>query len=118
MPVTIVFDHTDRAAAAIIANSDELTRKVADTSKDWAETHVPVLTGALKRGIQIEGTGRSLAVTASSREGGAPREYARYVEYGTRYTAAQPFMLPAHVAGLLSVPRHGAVFGAAIEAAV
>lgn len=118
MPVTIVFDHTDRAALAIIANSDDLTRAVAETSKDWAEAHVPVRTGSLKRGIQLEGAGNHLNIVASSRQGGADREYARYVEYGTRFTPAQPFMLPAHVAGLLSVPRHGAVFGAAIEAAV
>lgn len=118
MPVVIVYNHLPQVIAAVIANEDDLSKDVATTMKNAAEFFSPVRTGALRNGIQLEGEGsRTVYVTASSIEGGATREYARYVEYGTRFTPAQPFMMPGFVSGLIALPRHARAYGAKIEAA-
>lgn len=118
MPVTVVYDHLPRVALAVLENADDLSKDVATTMKERAEFYVPVLYGFLKAGIQLEGEGSTtVSVTASSIAGGGPREYAAYVEYGTRFTPAQPFMMPGFINGVISVNRHGRVYGAKIEAA-
>ena len=51
---------------------------------------VPVDTGSLKRsiGLELKDTGLTAKVTPTM-------EYAPYVEYGTRYMNAQPYVRPA-----------------------
>lgn len=53
--------------------------------------YVPVDTGTLKRSIGLELTGGGM--TAEVEPG---MDYAGYVEYGTRYMEAQPYMRPAY----------------------
>ena len=55
-----------------------------------AQRNAPVDTGNLKRSIRLEITDGEL--TAESE---ATAEYAPYVEWGTRYMDAQPYMKPA-----------------------
>lgn len=55
-----------------------------------AQRNAPVDTGNLKRSIQLEISDGGL--TAESE---ATAEYAPYVEWGTRYMEAQPYMRPA-----------------------
>ncbi len=119
MPVTVVYNHLPRCAAACLERAPELSQAVAEVMRDGAQAAVPVLTGALRTGIQLEGTGGTeVSVTASSIAGGATREYSQYVEYGTRHASSQPFMMPGFVAGVASVPVKGRTeFGAYIEAA-
>ena len=53
---------------------------------------VPVDTGNLKRSISLEEGNDGLSVRVS-----APTEYAEYVEKGTRFMDAQPYMKPSHL---------------------
>lgn len=115
MPVTVVYDHLPRCAAQALAGQDELSSEVAEVMHDAAKQLVPVRTGALRNGIQLQ-RGNPAEVTASSLEGGAPREYAQYNEYGTRYMSANPFMMPGFVRGLAAVPVKGREYGRRIEA--
>lgn len=66
----------------VIRNASEMQKKAMELT--------PVDTGFLKRSIGLtewpSGFGISVSPTA---------EYAPYVEYGTRYQSAQPFMRPA-----------------------
>lgn len=71
------------AVARIVAqNGAELQQK--------AQRKSPVDTGTLRRSIRldIEDGGMTAEVSANT-------EYAAYVEYGTRFMAAQPFLRPA-----------------------
>ena len=73
--------------------------------RDLAAQLVPVDTTALKRTIRVEGpeaAGGSITYTvlagdpsASRPNDGQPVNYARYVEYGTSASTAQPFLTPA-----------------------
>lgn len=55
-----------------------------------AQRYAPVDTGTLKRSIRLEI--RDSELTA---EVAATTDYAAYVEYGTRFMLAQPYMRPA-----------------------
>ena len=55
-----------------------------------AQRNAPVDTGNLKRSIGLEIKDNGLTA-----ESAAAAEYAPYVEYGTRFRKAQPFMGPA-----------------------
>ena len=56
-----------------------------------AENNAPVDTGTLKRSITIEIEDDGLTAVIAPHT-----EYAAYVEYGTRYMTAQPYMRPAY----------------------
>lgn len=60
----------------------------ADRTQRNARRFAPVLTGALREGIVVEGHGLTASVVSTIR-------YADYVEYGTSDTAPQPYMRPA-----------------------
>ena len=61
--------------------------------QESAQRKVPVDTGNLKRSIELEI--RDSGLTA---EVEPTAEYAAYVEYGTRYMNAQPYMRPSYTA--------------------
>lgn len=56
-----------------------------------AQICVPVDTGFLKNSIELEITDGGMTAIVEPYA-----EYAAYVEYGTRYMAAQPYMRPAY----------------------
>lgn len=62
-------------------------RSARAIAKD-AKANAPVDTGALRDSIRAEGNGLKWTVVV-----GAP--YGVYVEFGTMYMSAQPFLLPA-----------------------
>lgn len=68
---------------AVRLNGSQMQRK--------AQRHAPVDTGTLKRsiGLEISDAGYTAIIKPTA-------EYAAYVEYGTRYMGAQPFMRPAY----------------------
>ena len=66
----------------VTLNASELQRN--------AQKHAPVDTGFMRRSIGIEYDDFGLTARVTARA-----EYAPYVEYGTRYMNAQPFMRPA-----------------------
>lgn len=53
-----------------------------------AKANAPVDTGELRRGIKGSFKGQSYEVVST-------KAYSGYVEYGTRFMSAQPFMKPA-----------------------
>ena len=69
-------------APVIKLNGSELQQK--------AQRYAPVDTGNLRRSIQlsIKDNGMTAEVTATA-------EYSAYVEYGTRFMNAQPYVRPA-----------------------
>lgn len=67
--------------------------KRAESVARKARRLVPVDTGALKESIAVELNRRT--GSASVTVGNAQVDYAPFVEYGTRHTAAQPFLTPA-----------------------
>lgn len=72
------------------------TYQTAQHVQQVARGLVPYVTGALHDGIEIaKGGVYNWTVTASSVAGGAEREYAAYVEYGTWKMGAQPYLRPA-----------------------
>lgn len=116
--IEIIKDNIPQVIAAILAGRDELGKGVADAIEKYAKDFVPVLTGALKISIRSSGGGGTYEITADSMEGGAPRSYAGYVEYGTSKMAPQPYMTPAYEAGkATALPVEEAKFIAKIEAA-
>lgn len=118
MGIKIIYDHIPQVIVAVNAGRDELAKGVAEGMEGYANDFVPVRTGALKASIHVSGGGGTYEVIAQSTEGGAPRDYAGYVEFGTTKMAAQPYMMPAYVSGMAtSLPKEEAVFGAKIEAA-
>ena len=72
---------------AIQAAEKELQLTALEIERD-AKLNAPVDTGMLRASITSTGGG-------SEYEIGTNIEYAPFVEYGTRYMAAQPFLLPA-----------------------
>ena len=66
---------------------------IRDRLQAKAQRNAPVDTGTLKRSISL--VLRDGVLTAESE---ATAEYAPYVEWGTRFMNAQPFMRPAYYA--------------------
>lgn len=95
-----------------------VARDVAEDVQQNAQHFVPVRFGFLRDSITMSGAGGSWEVWAQSTFGGADREYASYVEYGTSKMAAQPFMLPAAQKGAnVDVWVAGREFGSDIRRA-
>lgn len=114
----LTYDHFPQVIVAVKTGSDEISKNVAEAIAEYARILVPVRTGALKISIDVSGGGNSYEVSAESTAGGAPREYAGYVEYGTSRMAAQPYMHPAYIMGKdTRLPIEEAKYGAKIEAA-
>ena len=116
--VNLTHNNLPNVIDAVQSEAAECVRQCADGIRDQAQANAPVLTGALRSGIDVEGAGTSVIVKASSLDGGGEREYAAYNEFGTRYMSAQPFMLPGYQAALGStVPAAVSEYAAKIEGA-
>lgn len=82
-----------RLALGKKADMDAVKRMVKQNGAELqarAQRNAPVDTGNLKRSIRLDISDGGL--TAESE---ATAEYAPYVEWGTRYMEAQPYMRPA-----------------------
>lgn len=55
-------------------------------------------TGALRRSIRTQRSARSRFVSANT-------SYAQFIEYGTRFMEARPFMRQAHKAGIAALRK-------------
>lgn len=69
-----------------------LIRKAVSETESLAKIRVPVATGALKNSITSSLEARGNVVVG---EVGTSLHYAAYVEYGTRFSPAQPYLVPA-----------------------
>lgn len=119
MAVIVVYDHLPQCAVVAVTAADALAMDIAKDAHKSARRGVPVRTGALFRGIEVSGAmgNGSAEVTSSSLAGGGHREYAFYVEFGTRNTPAQPYMVPAAVYAFARLPIHARTYGRKIEMA-
>lgn len=66
-----------------------MVAKTAAEASAYAQRIVPVDTGRLKQSIGVWPGDGGLSATVTP-----DTEYMVYVEYGTRYMAAQPYMMP------------------------
>ena len=76
------------------ATLDDVKRVVRKNGADMqsrAQRNAPVDTGTLKRSLGLEITNSGMAAEVEP-----TAEYAPYVEYGTRFMDAQPFVKPAY----------------------
>lgn len=71
----------------------EALREIAQVIVDAAQANAPVDTGFLRDNIQIQDESDTSVTVVSQ------AEYSSFVEFGTRYMAAQPFFEPAIEAG-------------------
>lgn len=79
--------------AAMPAKVDAIVAKVAADMMADAQSRAPIDTGNLR------GSHYFRKVATAEYEVGASASYTLYVELGTRYMRAQPFLMPAWVAG-------------------
>ena len=103
-------NNVPRLIAMLPQEADRMTGDMAEKIRDAAQGHAPVDTGHLKSKIRVEGAGSSRTVVSDTGDG-SHREYAAYNEYGTRYMAAQPYMMPGF---LQAMGQIGTVLGAAV----
>lgn len=76
----------DDVRKVVRKNGAEMARKMV-TNADFDKGYQ---TGTTKRSINLEMENNGLTASA-----GATTEYAEYLEYGTRFMEAQPFVKPA-----------------------
>jgi HK97 gp10 family phage protein len=87
---------TPDAGVKISAAVDAMLGRLAEEIAQDARRYAPRDTGALIAGIEAtEPTNGSVRVVANRVVPGDDPKVPVYVEYGTRYMAAQPFMRPA-----------------------
>lgn len=101
MPVTIrvVSNHLPEASAYVHAAVRAVVAETAYDVEAKAKAIVPVRTGTPRRSIHtvIEASGLRAVV-------GPSVSYSAFVELGTRYMAARPYMRPAAAAVLRLLP--------------
>lgn len=67
-----------------------VVRKNGSEMQKKAQRNAPVDTGTLKRSIGLDVSGNGMEATVEP-----TAEYAAYVEFGTRFMEAQPYLKPA-----------------------
>jgi HK97 gp10 family phage protein len=72
-------------------------KQTAVLTKEEAIDNCPVRTGALRKSIYYKVSDYSYSV-------GAKAEYGGYVEFGTRYMEAQPYLRPAFIFVTRTIP--------------
>ena len=83
----------DDVKRVVRQNGSELQRKIqknADFKGHWEGNKFKKPTGTTKRSVSLKIKDNGLTV-----ESGPTTDYAEYLEFGTRYMEAQPFVKPA-----------------------
>lgn len=75
-------EKVEEVKKVVQVNGSELQRSM--------QSYAPVDTGFLRRSINLSSKEKGMSVSVKP-----TADYAPYVEYGTRYMAAQPFVRPA-----------------------
>ena len=81
--------HLDKAAS--LKDVQQVVKSNTSNMTANMQKLVPVDTGYMKRSIKME-----LTEGGSSGQAGPHTDYSAYVEYGTRFQSAQPFVKPAY----------------------
>lgn len=101
----VEFDHLDEFEQAAQNVIDLAMEEGAASIVQTARTIVPVRTGHLQSSIHAVPTRTGWRV-APEELSGEEVSYARFVEFGTRYMAAQPFIRPAYERHRVEITRH------------
>jgi HK97 gp10 family phage protein len=88
--VRIVFNYLPKISAELQPAAIKIVSRSAANIESMAKEIVPVRTGTLRRSIHQEPRGDALRKTI-----GPDTPYDAFVEYGTRYMAARPYMTPS-----------------------
>lgn len=99
--IRLVFNHVPAVILTLHKREDNLARDLAVNVREGARAKAPKRTGNLTRTIHTEkvsGAVGSMYITQANTKYIDPtlRDYAAYNEFGTRYMAAQPYMMPAY----------------------
>ena len=90
MAVTSQLQDNSAAVEALLkAACDQAERAGANRLRDNIQARTPVRTGRLRSSYHVEREGGQTLVTNSS-----DTDYAQFVEFGTKYDAAQPHVRP------------------------
>lgn len=95
--VSVTIQGTNNVIARVLnfvhlMNSASLVQQTAEAILEDAQAMCPVRTGNLRDSLNIQYSGSGTQTTAAI---GTDVEYAPYVEFGTRYMDAEPFLYPA-----------------------
>ena len=88
--VTVNEDNTEECAQGIVRAIDRALEEIGLAAEGYAKRACPVDTGNLRTSIP-----HAVASSGDAVYVGTNVEYAPYVELGTRYARAQPFLRPA-----------------------
>ena len=94
-----VISQLKRSADRAVEQAMKELEKTAFEVEREAKLNAPVDTGMLRASITSTGSG-------SEYEIGTNIEYAPFVEFGTRYMAAQPFLFPAFEKGVRDLQKN------------
>lgn len=111
-----------RVMRALAKEDERMAGDLARYVRDKAKHHAPVDTGNLRDRIRVEGTGSSRDVVSDTKDRSKPpllwstqRDYAYYVEYGSVWDPAHPYMAPAALEGKKHMRTIGQEMGRRIE---
>lgn len=119
--IRVVYNHLPAVIETIRKRENNLALDLANNVKEMAQMKAPKDTGNLARSIHVErvpATGQSTYIAQANTKylNPALRDYAHYVEFGTRYMAAQPYLIPAYALMLtLLYPISEFSFGLPVE---
>lgn len=108
---SIDYNHIPAVIDSLPAQGKKAAERYAKAARDIAKTIVPVRTGRLKQSID------TVQVGPMDFETYTDIRYARFVEWGTRFMHAQPFMTPAAQMAQGDLPLIGMIFGIAVDSA-
>lgn len=101
--IDLKYNHVPAVIRTMSNRNNNLALDLAKNVEQIAKIKAPVLTGNLKLTIHVErvvappGMDTYIAQANTQYRDSSQRAYAQYVEFGTRYAHAQPFMGPAYV---------------------
>lgn len=120
--VRVVKDNVPAVIAQLGREEHRVSWDIGEHIRNRAEANAPVDTGNLKRRIRMHEVGDEVQVLSDTKDPEQPsliwstqRDYAYYVEFGSRSNSPQPYMTPAAMAGVGHIPVAGNRMGARIE---
>ncbi len=91
----VTYNAFPRVRKGMLTVARQIVEKAAMDMEAQMKSRVPVDTGFLKSSIQARQVGGNALANRLEMPGAVTAEYGLYVEYGTRFTRAQPFFFPA-----------------------
>lgn len=101
------FEKAMKSAAQELSSPKQMLTEIGLIAQAGAQRLTPVRTGTLRRSISSRVEGNAAYI-------GTSVEYAPFVEYGTRYMAARPYLSAGIEASRSEIERKAAEYGAKI----